>query len=72
MLAGLPVTGIGTVFYVVLLLGMGVTKLWRWGFAAIRRIGPGRLEKVKDTSLLTNSSLHRSRAPILRRYRRST
>jgi hypothetical protein len=46
MMAGLPVTGIGTVFYIVLLLGMGATKLWRWGLGSIRRIGQRRWEKL--------------------------
>ena len=31
--------GIGTMFYVALLVGMGVTKLWRWGLGLVQRIG---------------------------------
>ena len=40
-MAGMLMGGIGTVFYVVLSLGMGVTKLWRWGLEWIQRIGNG-------------------------------
>ena len=40
-MAGLLMGGIGTIFYVVLLLGMGVTKLWRWGLEWIQRIENG-------------------------------
>jgi hypothetical protein len=39
MMAGLLMGGTGTIFYVVLLLGIGVTKLWRWGLGWIQRIG---------------------------------
>ena len=39
LMAGLLTGGIGTIFYVVLLIGMGVTKLWRWGQGWIQRIG---------------------------------
>jgi hypothetical protein len=49
-MAGLPVAGIGTLFYVVLLLGMGATKLWRWGLGSIRRIGKRRWERLEGTS----------------------
>jgi hypothetical protein len=28
-MVGLPVAGVSTVFYAVLLIGMGATKLWR-------------------------------------------
>ena len=38
MMVGLPMAGIGSVFYVVLLIGMGATKLWRWGLGAVRRL----------------------------------
>ena len=38
-MAGLPIAGIGTMFYAVLLLGMGATALWRWGLGLIQRIG---------------------------------
>ena len=37
-MAGLLMGGIGTVFYGMLLLGMGVTKLWQWGLGWIQRI----------------------------------
>jgi len=38
-MVGLPVAGISTMFYLGLLLGMGATKLWRWGVGSIQRIG---------------------------------
>ena len=38
-MAGLLMGGIGTVFYVMLLIGMGVTELWQWGQGWIQRIG---------------------------------
>ena len=44
-MAGMPIAGISTVFYVVLLIGMGVTKLWRWGVGSIQRLEKRRLEK---------------------------
>lgn len=44
-MAGMPIAGISTVFYVVLLIGMGATKLWRWGVGSIQRIGKRRLER---------------------------
>ena len=62
-MAGLPMAGIGTMFYGVLLLGMGATKLWRWVLGSIRRIGTEWAEKLGDTSVLANSGFHRSRAP---------
>ena len=37
-MVGLPMAGIGSVFYVVLLIGMGATKLWRWGLGSLRRL----------------------------------
>jgi hypothetical protein len=63
MMAGLPMAGIGTMFYGVLLLGMGATKLWRWVRGSIRRIGTRWEEKLGDTSVLANSGFHRLRAP---------
>ena len=49
-MVGLPIAGIGTLFYVVLLLGMGAAKLWRWGVGVTRRIGnrllPGTIRSV--------------------------
>ena len=62
-MAGLPMAAIGTMFYGVLLLGMGATKLWRWVLGSIRRIGKRWEEKLGDTSVLANSGFHRSRAP---------
>ena len=62
-MAGLPMAGIGTMFYGVLLLGMGATKLWWWVLGSIRRIGTRWEEKLGDTSVLANSGFHRSRAP---------
>jgi hypothetical protein len=50
-------------FYGVLLLGMGATKLWRWALGSIRRIGARWEERLGDTSVLANSGFHRSRAP---------
>jgi hypothetical protein len=47
-MAGLPVAGIGTLFYGVLLLGMGATELWRWVRESIRRIGQRRWETFGD------------------------
>ena len=47
-MAGLPVAGIGTLFYGVLLLGMGATELWRWVRESIRRIGQRRWETLGD------------------------
>jgi len=38
MMAGLLMGGIGTVFYVMLWLSMGVTKLWQWGLEWMQRI----------------------------------
>ncbi len=38
-MVGLPIAGIGTMFYAVLLLGMGATALWRWGLGLTKRIG---------------------------------
>ena len=37
-MAGLLMGGIGTIFYAVLTLGMGATKLWRWGLGWIQQI----------------------------------
>ena len=37
-MVGLPMAGIGSVFYVVLLIGMGATKLWRWSLGSVRRL----------------------------------
>jgi hypothetical protein len=51
-MAGLPVAGIGTVFYLALLLGMGATKLRRWGRGSVRRIGQRRREELVDTSVV--------------------
>ena len=62
-MAGLPMAGIGTMFYGVLLLGMGATKLWRWALGSIRRIGTKWEEELADTSVLANPGFHRSRAP---------
>ena len=53
MMAGLPIAGIGTMFYSVLLLGMGATKLWRWALESIRRIGKRWGEESRDRSVLT-------------------
>ena len=36
-MVGLPVASIGSLFYLVLSLGMGIAKLWRWGRGVIRR-----------------------------------
>ena len=36
-MVGLPVGGIGSLFYLVLSLAMGVTELWRWAQRVIRR-----------------------------------
>lgn len=47
---GLPVAGLSTLFYVVLLVGMGATKLWRWGLGSIRRIGKRREERSSWTA----------------------
>jgi hypothetical protein len=47
-MAGLPVAGIGTLFYGVLLLGMGATKLWRWLRESIQRVGQRRWEALGD------------------------
>jgi hypothetical protein len=44
-MAGMPMAGVSTVFYVVLLIGMGATKVWRWGVESIQRIGKKRLEE---------------------------
>ena len=37
MILGLPITGLSTMFYAVLLLGMGIAKLWRRTRALIER-----------------------------------
>jgi len=37
-MAGLLMGGIGTIFYGVLSLGMGLTKLWQWGQDWVQRI----------------------------------
>ena len=54
-MVGLPVAGIGTLFYAVLLLGMGATALWRWGLGLIQRIGkrwwPGAGEQIQALGL---------------------
>ena len=36
-MAGLLTGGIGTIFYVVLLLGMVATKLWEWALGLLQR-----------------------------------
>jgi hypothetical protein len=67
IMVGLPIAGISTIFYAVLLLGMGATKLWRWALGSIPRIGKRGREKPGDRSVLTNSSFHRSPAHQARR-----
>jgi hypothetical protein len=37
MIIGLPITGLSTMFYTVLLLGMGVAKMWRQCMAVVER-----------------------------------
>ena len=53
MIVGLPTAGLGTMFYVLLLLGMGATNLWRWGRRSLRCLitGPER-EPVPDPTHL--------------------
>ena len=36
-MVGLLMGGIGTIFYVILLLGAGVTKLYQWGLGWIQQ-----------------------------------
>jgi hypothetical protein len=62
-MAGMPIAGVGTIFYGVLLLGMGATKLWRWALRSIRPVGTKWEEKPADTSVLANRGFRRSRAP---------
>ncbi len=58
LMVGVPIAGIGTIFYLMLLLGMAVTKLWRWGLGALQRISKKRWEKLVAPSLLANSGFH--------------
>lgn len=62
-MVGLPMAGIGTMFYGVLLLGMGATKLWQWVLGSIRWIGTKWEEKPGYTLVLANSGFHKSRTP---------
>lgn len=50
-MAGMPLAGISTLFYVALLLGMGATKAWRWAVESLRRMGKRRWEKLEGSSL---------------------
>ena len=53
MIVGLPTAGLGSIFYALLLLGMGATSLWRWGRRSLRRLitGPER-QPVPDPTHL--------------------
>ena len=50
-MVGLPIAGIGTLFYLALMIGMGASKLWRWGRGSIQRIGKARLSVTDQTAL---------------------
>ena len=50
-MVGLPMAGIGTLFYVVLMVGAGAGKLWRWGRESIQRIGKTRLRAREQTAV---------------------
>jgi hypothetical protein len=46
-MAGMPIAGLGALFYAVLWIGMGATQVWRWGMGTIQRIEKRRPEKKK-------------------------